>query len=196
MRRLPVLLAVVAAAATSAPAIAATSPSKIKPQVHDAAGDWKVASQDVLDATVTATAKQVRGDLHLAAPPAQGIPGKYDIGLYVGCTPYSLHFTWNGGLPGSAATLDRYACNTGDVVQDELNGRPVASTPATATITPTGLRIVAAPTAALHRGVRVYAFVETWLTPVILGSPDSFDWNQPSYGGDIGMGRSVFRLWS
>jgi hypothetical protein len=176
-------------------AVAATS-HPIKPQVRDAAGDWKVASQDVLDATVTATAKQIRGDLHLSAPPAQGIPGKYDIGLYAGCTPYSLHFTWNGGLAGSTATLDRYACYTGDPVQDERNSQPIASTPATATITPTGLRIVAAPTAGLHRGVRVYAFAETWLTPVILGTPGSLDWNQPTYGGDIGFGNGAFRLGS
>lgn len=198
-RRVLAFIAVAAAAASSAPAFwapaAAATSHSVKPQVHDAAGDWKVASQDVLDATVTATATQIRGDLHLSAPPAAGIPGKYDIGLYAGCTPYSLHFTWNGGLAGSTATLDRYACTTGDPVQDELNSRPVESTPATATVTPTGLRIVAAPTAALHRGVRVYAFVETWLTPVILGSPGTLDFNQPTYGGDIAVGSgSSFRL--
>ena len=199
MRRLPVLfapvlLAAVAVAAT--PAVAATSPSKIKPQVHDAAGDWKVASQDILDATVTATSKQIRGDLHLAAPLAQGIPGKYDIGMYVGCTTYSLHLTWNGGLTGSTATLDQYACSTGDAAKDQIDGmKPIASTPATATLTPTGIRIVAAPTKALHRGVRMSAFVETWLTPVIVFSP-GFDFNQPSYGGDVGVGSGVFRLGS
>ncbi len=198
MRRLlaPLLLPVVAAAAASAPAVAATSPSKIKPQVHDAAGDWKVASQDILDATITATAKQIRGDLHLSAPLAQGIPGKYDIGMYVGCAPYSLHFTWNGGLPGSTATLNQYACTTGDTANDELAAlNPIASTPATATLTPTGIRIVAAPTKALHRGVRVSAFVETWLTPVIVFSP-GIDFNQPSYGGDLGIGDGMFRLGS
>lgn len=196
MRRLLALLTVVAAAAASAPAVAATSPSKIKPQVHDAAGDWKVASQDILDATITATAKQIRGDLHLSAPLAQDIPGKYDIGMYLGCVPYSLHFTWNGELGGSTATLDQYACTTGDPSKDELAElKPIASTPATATLTPTGLRIVAAPTKALHRGVRVAAFAETWLTPVILGSP-GLDWNKPSYGGDIGVGDRMFRLGS
>lgn len=199
MRRLIALLAVVAAAASPAfgmwaPAVAATH--AVKPQVHDAAGDWKVASQDILDATVTATAKQIRGDLHLSAPLAQGVPGKYDIGLYLGCTPYSLHYTWNGGLPGSVATLDRYACMTGDVVKDGIDGQqPVSSTPAVVTLTATGLRIVATPTAALHRGVRVSAFAETWLTPVILGTPGSLNWNDPTYGGDIAVGSS-FRLGS
>jgi len=198
MRRLLALLsllAAVAATATCAPATAATS-HVTKPQLHDAAGDWKVASQDVLDATVTATAKQIRGDLHLSAPPAQGVPGKYDIGMYVGCTPYSLHYTWNGGLPGSSATLDGYACLKGDTVSDELAGmRPLSSTPATVTLTATGLRIVASPTAELHRGVKVSLFVETWLTPVIVGTPGSLDWNDPTYGGDIAAG-STFRLGS
>lgn len=168
----------------------------MKPQVHDATGDWKVASQDIVDVTVTATAKQIRGDLHLSAPPAVGIPGKYDIGIYVGCTPYALHYTWNGGLPGSTATLDRYACISSDVVMAEINGaQPISSTPATVTVTATGLRIVAAPTAALHRGARVFAFAETRLTPVILGSP-GLDWNKPSYGGDIGIGDGEFKLGS
>jgi hypothetical protein len=195
-RRLLAVLAAVAAAATCAPATAATGTTTVKPQVRDAAGDWKVASQDILDATVTATAKQIRGDLHLSAPLAQGIPGKYDIGMYVGCAPYSLHFTWNGGLPGSTATLDQYACSTGGTAPDEIDAlRPIASTPATATLTPTGIRIVAAPTKALHRGVRVSAFVETWLAPVIVFSP-GFDFNQPSYGGDVGVGDGMFRLGS
>jgi len=168
----------------------------IKPQVHDAAGDWKVASQDIVDATVTATAKQIRGDLHLSAPPAVGIPGKYDIGIYVGCTPYALHYTWNGGLPGSTATLDQYACPAGDPAKDTLGGlQPIASTPATATLTPTGLRIVAAPTKALHRGVRVSAFVETHLEPVIVVSA-GLDFNKPSFGGDFAFGSGTFKLGS
>ena len=196
MRRVLALLAVVAAAAPCAPAAAATSHAT-KPQLTDAANDWKVASQDILDATVTATAKEIRGVLHLSAPPAVGIPGRYDIGLYLGCTPYSLHYTWNGGVPGSSATLDRYGCMQGDAVKDGLNGmRPLESTPATVTLTSTGLRIVATPTSALHRGVKVSLFVETWLTPVILGTPDSLSWNDPSYGGDIAIGSGVFRLGS
>jgi hypothetical protein len=198
MRRflaLPALLAVVAAAATGAPATAATSHPP-KPQLHDAAGDWKVPSQDILDATVTATAKEVRADLHLSAAPATGIPGIYDVAMYAGCTLYSLHFTWTGGLPGSKATLDQYACDTGDATTDELNGlQPVASTPATATVTSTGLRIVAAPTGGLHRGARVSLLAEARAEPVIVFSPGT-NLDQPSYGGDIGIGNGAFRLGS
>lgn len=194
MRRTAVLLAVVAAAATCAPAVAATSHT-VKPQVYDAAGDWKVAGQDVIDATFTATAKQLRADLHLAAAPATGVPGLYDAVLLVGCSAYSFHLTWTGAAGTSTATLDRYACGTGNAATDEIGGlRPVESTPATVTLTATGLRFVAAPTAALHRGVRVYALAETRVLPVILGS--SLDWNDPSVGGDIGVGKNYFRLGS
>jgi len=194
MRRTALLLAVVAAAATGAPAVAATSHT-VKPQVRDAAGDWKVANQDVLDATWTATAKQLRADLHLSAPPAAPMPALYDVVFVVGCTPYSLHLTWTGSMSSSKATLDRYACSTGDIVMDEITGgQPVESTPATATITATGLRIVAAPTAALHRGVRGYALAEARLSPIIVGT--GLDTDNPSYGGDIGAGKGYFRLGS
>jgi len=194
MRRTALLVAVVAAAVTGAPAVAATSHS-VKPQVHDAAGDWKVANQDVLDATWTATAKQLRADLHLSAPPAAPMPALYDIVFVTGCTPYSLHLTWTGSMSSSKATLDRYACSTGNVVTDDVNGaQPVESTPATATITSTGLRIVAAPTAALHRGVRGWAMAEARMGPVVFGL--GLDTNNPSYGGDIGSGNGYFRLGS
>lgn len=194
MRRTALLLAVVAAAATGAPAVAATSHS-VKPQVHDAAGDWKVPSQDVLDATFTATAKQLRADLHLSAAPATGVPALYDAVLFVGCAAYSLHYTWTGSPTGSKATLDRYSCGTGNVAMDEITGgQPAESTPATATMTASGLRIVAAPTAALHRGVRAGAMAEVRLSPVILGT--GLDTNNPSYGGDIAGGDGYFRLGS
>jgi hypothetical protein len=186
------IAAALSLAAAALPAAAASSP-RVKPQVHDASGDWKVASQDIVDATITATTKQIRGDLHLGAPPAAGIPGLYDIVVIVGCTPYSLHFTWTGAPQQSTASLDRYACSTGDPVADDIAGlRPVASTPATATLTSTGLRIVAAPTGALHRGAKAFAMVETRLTPAIVFT--SLSWNDPSYGGDIGVGDDYFRL--
>lgn len=183
--------AALAAGVAVVPASAATHVTK--PQVRDAAGDWKVTSQDVIDATFTATTKQIRGDLHLGAPPAAGVPGLYDMVVIVGCTPYSLHFTWTGAPQGSAASVDRYACGTGDAIADDIAGlRPVASTPATATLTSTGLRIVAAPTGALRRGAQVFALAETRLTPVIVGS--SLSWNDPSYGGDIAAGDNYFLL--
>lgn len=195
MRRTFALLAVVAAAATCAPAVAATS-HPVKPQLHDAAGDWRVASQDVLDATVTATAKQIRADLHLSAPLATGIRGTYDVGIWVGCTLYALHYTWNGGLPGSAASLDLYPCSSGDAVKDTLGSlQPATSLPATATATSTGLRIVAAPTGALRRGARVSLLAETRLEPVVVVST-GLDLNNPSFGGDIAASDGTFRLGS
>src|SRR5947199_9349297 len=104
-RRLPALvLAAVAATATGAPAVAATG-TTTKPQVHDAAGDWKVPSQDVLDATFTATKARIQADVHLAAPPATGIRTDYDAAVVVGCHLWSLHFTWLGGAPGASAAL-------------------------------------------------------------------------------------------
>ena len=193
-RLLVAVLAVGFAAASTAAASASTG-TKTKPQVRDAAGDWKVASQDILDATVTATAKQISGDLHLSAPPASGIRGDYDVIIYVGCTPYALHYTWNGGLSGSTATLDQYACSKGDIVANGIgNTQPTSSTPATATLTATGLRIVAAPTKTLHRGLRVFAAAETRLEPVVVLT--GLNTNNPSYGGDIGSGNGYFTLGS
>jgi hypothetical protein len=187
-------IGIAAALVVSAAVLPASATTHVtKPQVRDAAGDWKVTSQDIIDATFTATTKQIRGDLHLGAPPATGVPALYDVVVIVGCTPYSLHFTWTGAPQGSAASLDRYACSTGDAIGDGVAGlRPVASTPATATLTSTGLRIVAAPTGALRRGAQAFAMAETRLTPVIVGS--SLSWNDPSYGGDIAIGDNYFVL--
>jgi hypothetical protein len=193
-RRALALLAVVAAAATCAPAVAATSHT-LKPQVHDAGGDWKIDSQDVLDATYTATANRVQVDIHLAAPPAVGVRTDYDAAMTIGCGVWSLHYSWLGGLPGAKATLDQYACPTGNIATDEVTGgKPIASFPATATVTATGLRIVAAPTKAVHRGVKIWGFVETRLEPILVGV--GLDWNNPSVGGDMAAGAKQFALGS
>jgi hypothetical protein len=193
-RRVIAVLAALAAAATCAPAVAATSKPRIVPQVHDAAGDWKVASQDVLDATFTATKTQLQADVHLAAPPAVGIHSDYDAVMYVGCAMWSLHFTWMGGAPDSTAQLLQYACPTssGNPVIDALGTGAVATYPATATVTATGIRIVAAPTKALHRGVKVWGFVETRLEPVVVIV--GLDSDNPSIGGDLANDSKKFVL--
>jgi len=192
MRRTAFLLAVVAAAVTGAPAVAATSHT-IKPQVHDVADDWRVASQDILDATYTATASKVQADIHLSSAPALGVRSDYDAAMTVGCHVWSLHYSWVGGLPGATASLDEYACTTGNAVDDELSGgKPIASYPATATVTASGIRIVAPSTKVLHRGVKVWAFAETHLEPVIVGV--GLDWTSPSVGGDLAGSAKPFVL--
>jgi hypothetical protein len=185
MRRFALLMAAAVLAATTAPALATTKAPR--PQIHDVAGDWVVASQDILDGTITATAKQLRADVHLSAPPAIGVRTDYDVIMWVGCLPYSLHYTWNGGAAGSTATLDVYSCGSGDQAKDLPAGlKPTTSYPATATVTATGLRIAAAPLASLHRGVVVDAGATARVFEVIVGVGLSS--TSPSFGGDIAGG--------
>jgi hypothetical protein len=192
MRRKIILAAFVATSiCCSLPALAAGGTTK--PQIHDPKGDWAVASQDILDGTVTASATKIVADLHLAAPPASGVHSQYAVVISVGCKSYILHYEWNGGLPGSTAGLDAYACPTAGVPDELLsNAQATATYAASAAVTATGIRITAAPTKDLHSGVTVQASATTRLANVlvILGTGGTGD----SLGGDIAYDAKTFVL--
>ena len=193
MRRIATSMALLTACAYAAPALASGSPA---PQIHDVKGDWAVASQDIIDGTVTATAKTLQGDLHLAAPPATGVHTEYDIYLYVGCKTYVLRYDWNGGLPESSAGMDEYACPTTGVPDELLSDQQAITTyPATATATSSGIRITAAPTKLLRSGVKVAAAAATRLADVIVIMGGTNETAQ-SVGGDIAYASKVFTLGS
>ena len=189
-RKILLAAALAAAVAAATPALATGS---TKPQIHDAKGDWVVASQDIVAGTITATAKTIQADLQLAAPPATGVRTEYDVLLYVGCHAYALRYTWNGGLPGTTAGVDEYACATGNSATDLLSGNvPIATLPATATATATGIRITAAPTTVLHSGVKVEAAAVTRATPLIVFL--GLDSSSASAGGDVAYASKAFVL--
>jgi hypothetical protein len=192
MRRIITVMALLAACASAAPALAG---SKTAPQIRDARGDWAVASQDVIDGTVTATAKTVQGDLHLAALPATGVHTQYAVVLTVGCKTYVLHYDWNGGLPGSSAAMDEYSCPTSGLPEELLSDQQATATyPATATVTAAGVRISAAPTKFLRSGIKVAAAATTRLANVIVVTGTTG--NSTSIGGDLAYGDKAFVLGS
>lgn len=151
-RALPLLLAVVAAAspATAAPA----------PQVTDPAGDWGVASQDVLWARLSSTgtkaAPVLRGELRLAAAPAPGTTSRYWLGFHVGCVAYRFTYVWSGAPQGSGATLEEYSYCAGTAAPVR---NPVDRTyPVTVAVKGTTVVWQAAYAGAIRRGARAGTF--------------------------------------
>jgi hypothetical protein len=180
-RRVLAAFAAVAAAATCAPAAAATGTSH-RPQIRDGAGDWAVPSQDILDGTVTANAKSITTTVRLAAAPVPGLVTYYTLSFVVGCTSYVTQYRWTGAAPADSVAMSQYACPAASSTPVPPPAQPVATYPATATVTGTTIRFSFAPAAKLRPGAKVWAGViaDTAAEVGFDGNPD-----KGVVGGDI-----------
>ena len=96
----------------------------------------------------------------------------------------------------SSAGMDEYACPTTGVPDELLSDQQALATyPATATATSSGIRITTAPTKLLRSGVKVAAAAATRLADVIviLGGTNE---SAQTVGGDIAYVSKVFVLGS
>ena len=111
--------------------------SRAKPQISDRAGDWAVGSQDITSGTISAARGKVVARLTLVAPPAAGVRTTYAFGLYIGCTPYVLTYTWGGSAALSSTARAGSSCNPSDatsareVITQPRRSRPPPRPPAT-----------------------------------------------------------------
>lgn len=158
MRRLVAVLAAVAAAATCAPAAAATTStsSAVHPQIRDAAGDWAVPSQDILDGTVTATAKTITVAVRLSSAPTPGLVTTYSVIFLVGCKSYVASVRWTGVAAADPASFDEYACETASSAPVDVTP-PTATHPATFSVTGNTIRFSFATLPGLRPKTKVYA---------------------------------------
>jgi hypothetical protein len=183
MRRSLVFIAAVAAAATAAPALATPSRTP-KPQIHDGAGDWAVPSQDILDGTVTATAKTITATVRLAAAPVPGAVTTYAVTFIVGCKAYSASYRWTGVPQTEAASVAEYACPSGGGSTPDVPAtQPTATYPATASVSGATFRISFASLPGLHLKTKVYAAAFAETPPATVTS--STDPSKDDIGGDI-----------
>lgn len=180
MRRVLALLAVVAAAATGAPAFAATS-HPVKPQIRDGAGDWAVPSQDILDGTVTANAKTITAVVRLAAAPVPGLVTEYTVNLLVGCKGYAATYRWTGAAQADSASIAEYACPNG--TPGGSVAQPIATYPAAASVSGNTFRISFATLPGLRLKTKVFAAAYAETPPVTV-SVDT-DPSKGAIGGDI-----------
>ena len=181
MRRSLVLIAALAAAATAAPALATTSHAP-KPQIHDGAGDWAVPSQDILDGTVTATAKTITAAVRLAAAPVPGVVTTYAVTFLVGCKAYAASYRWTGVPQTEAASVAEYACPDSSSSVPALATQPTATYPATASVTGNTFRFSFASLPGLHVKSKVYAAAYAETPPATVSSTDP---SKSDIGGDI-----------
>jgi len=186
MRRNLALLAVVAAAVTGAPAVAATNHAP-KPQIHDGAGDWAVPSQDILDGTVTANAKTITAVVHLAAAPVPGVVTTYAVTFLVGCKAYAASYRWTGAPQAEAASVAEYPCSSGSGPTPDVPAQPTATYPATGSVSGNSFRISFASLPGLHLKSKVYAAAFAQTPPATVTS--SADPSKDDIGGDIAFSR-------
>ena len=145
-----------AAAVTGAPAVAATS-STVRPQIHDSAGDWAVPSQDILDGTVTATAKTITAAVRLSSAPVPGLVTNYAVTFLVGCKSYVASIRWTGAAAADTASFDEYACKTASSTPAEVPPPPTATHPATFSVAGNTITFSFATVPGLRPKTKVYA---------------------------------------
>lgn len=186
MRRLLALLALAAAAATGAPAVAATS-TTAKPQIHDGTGDWAVPSQDILDGTVSATAKTITATVRLAAAPVPGLATTYAVSFLVGCKSYVASYHWTGIPQTESASLAEYACPSPSASGPNLPPQPTATYQATGSVSGTTYRISFATLSGLRPKTKVYAAAFAATPPVTLAA--TTDPSKDDIGGDLAFSK-------
>jgi hypothetical protein len=86
-------------------------------QIHDATGDWAVASADIVSVHFSVVGpsrhRSVRVHLTAAAPPSNGQPVTYTVSFAApDCEAAALVVDWSGGVPAvvDSGYLDRSGC--------------------------------------------------------------------------------------
>lgn len=116
--------------------------------ITDPAGDWAVAGQDILRATLDSDGASVAGTIELAGP--RELPTSYYVRLADGCESWILLLR-DAGLPTEHAYLSHTPCST----LSQVPGTTATEHPATAAVDGTTVTITAPYAAGLAPGTRV-----------------------------------------
>lgn len=192
MRRYAVL-AVTAALLAAAPAGATSRVNATRNGVKDAAGDWPVASQDILDVRVSTVrlgkAPALRAVITLAAP-YDGV-AQYVASVGDGCDSWSLAARSIGGGDMQDARLTHYVCGG---ATDPLT-TTYDSVPAVVSVVGNTVTLTAPYSVGLKKGRRFTGMSAT-ATPLFTGVYVGHDVGQSGFvvSGDLAVGAIDFTL--
>jgi hypothetical protein len=193
MRRY-VVPAVVAALLAAAPAGATSRVAATRNGIKDAAGDWPVASQDILDVRLSnvrlGRAPALRAVITLAAP-ADGV-AQYGVGAVGrGCDSWGLSARNIGGGDLQDARLTHYVCGS---ATDPVT-KTYDSVPAVVTVTGNTVTLTAPYAVGLKKGLR-FASMSATATPLFTGVFVGHDLGQSGFvvSGDLALGSIDFTL--
>jgi hypothetical protein len=190
-----VLAAVAAALLAAAPAGAATSrpAATTSPGIKDAAGDWPVTSQDIVDVRVSTVrsgrTSAVRAVLTLTAAP-DGV-AQYSVGLGSACDSWVLSARSIGGGDMQDSRLQHVVCGSGTSF---LTATP-ENAPATVAVSGNTVILTAPYALGLRKGLQITSLTGT-ASPFFTGVYVGHDVGQSGFvmSGDLALGSVDYTL--
>jgi hypothetical protein len=189
-----VLAAVAAALLAAVPAGATGRPTgPARPGIRDAAGDWPVASQDIVDVRVSTVrvgrTPAVRAVMTLAAAP-DGV-AQYSVSLSQSCDSWTLSARSIGGGDMQDSRLQHSVCGA---ATDAVTATPETAA-ATVAVSGNTVTLTAPYAIGLRKGLQMTGMSAT-ASPFFTGVWVGHDLGQSGFvvSGDLALGSVDYRL--